>query len=118
VGLHMLPKYPGVGRPRGWISDWWPLAIIGPIAGSLLTFLAIVSEGEARMQWSKEDPREHPTKGRIVVVTHNDLVMLGNVETKHGYCVFLYPNDPDFRRFVAEDESWPGWYWVNAPHRQ
>lgn len=71
------------------------------------------------MQWSKEDPREHTTNGFIVVVAHNDEVMLAKVETKHGYCVFLYPRLPkDFRLLVAEDESWPGWFWVNAPHRQ
>jgi hypothetical protein len=82
----------------------------------LSAYVAYVDEG-TQMQWSKNDPREHTTKGRIIVVTHNGMVMWGEVETKHGYCVFLYPQDKDFRRLVAEDESWPGWFWINAPHR-
>ncbi len=69
------------------------------------------------MQWSKNDPREHTTRGLIVVVTHDDRVILGNVETKHGYWVSLHHSDPDFRKFVGADESWPGWFWINAPHR-
>lgn len=68
-------------------------------------------------RWTKKDPREHTTDGLIIVVTHNDVPMLGRVETKHNYCVFLYPADRDFRRIVKEDESWPGWFWVEAPHR-
>jgi len=70
------------------------------------------------MHWSKKDPREHTTDGLIVVVTHDDRVMMGNVHTKHGYYVMLCHGDKDFRDLVKEDESWPGWSWVNAPHRQ
>jgi hypothetical protein len=70
------------------------------------------------MNWSKKDPREHITKrSRIVVLPPGKHPMLGEVEVKNGYCVFLYPEDKDSRRFVAEDESWPDWFWVNSPYQ-
>lgn len=79
---------------------------------------AEVSTLRERTVWSTDDPREHINKRARIVVIAGDRVMLADVETKHGYGVFLEPNDPDFRRYVAEDEPWPGWFWASAPRRQ
>lgn len=68
--------------------------------------------------WQTADPREHIGKRARIITIVGNAVMFAEVETKHGYCVFLEPGDPDSRRFVAEDEEWPGWYWAVAPSRE
>lgn len=68
--------------------------------------------------WMTADPREHIGKrGRIIVIA-GDRVMFAEVETKHGYCVFLEPGEPDARRIVAEVDAWPAWYWTPVPSRE
>lgn len=68
--------------------------------------------------WSTQDPREVIGKRASIVVVTGTQVMFAEVETKHAYCVFLEPSDPDFRRFVAEDEPWPDWFWTTTPQRK
>lgn len=69
----------------------------------------------ARGGWSTSDPREQPRKRQRIVVIAGDRVVFADVETEHGYSVCLDHNDRDFRRFVGEDEVWPGWYWTICP---
>jgi hypothetical protein len=71
----------------------------------------------APQTWSTRDPRETIGKRARIVVIAGDRVAVGNVETKHGYFISLDHNDPDERRFVGEDESWPGWFWSRMPSR-
>ena len=78
------------------------------------------AEAEARTAsvWSTDDPREHVNKRDRIIVIAGDRVMFADVETKHGYGVFLEPGEVDARRYVGEDEAWPGWFWARAPRRQ
>lgn len=75
------------------------------------------AEGVPGTLWSTRDPRETINKRARIIVIAGHRVVFGEVETKHGYCVSLDHNDPDERRFVAEDEPWPGWFWAFAPRR-
>ena len=67
--------------------------------------------------WSTRDPRETTGKRARIIVIAGDRVMFATVETKHGYCVFLEPHEPDWRQFVGDTDEWPGWFWSPAPRR-
>lgn len=85
---------------------------------------AVAAEERARQAesprsvWSTDDPREHINKRDRIIVIAGDRVMFADVETKHGYGVFLEPREVDARKYVGEDEQWPGWFWALAPSRK
>lgn len=70
------------------------------------------------MEWKNSDPRLDVSKHATIVILRPSLTGvceagMGNVETKHVYCVFTSFEN---HSLVGENDDWDElWYWIFAP---
>lgn len=69
------------------------------------------------MTWNSIDPRDIINKrDTIVVCAPEGEVFKAEVETKHGWCIFLRRERPDKSKLISEHAPWPPeWRWAFAP---
>lgn len=72
------------------------------------------------MEWSNQDPREIINKRAKIIVFNllDNEVFIGDVETKHAYCIFFRGRLLDQNTFVSADDDWPQeWRWTFTPRK-